>query len=404
MKDSFKSVAATEQSLNWENLIKREENLYSRSGDIRSEFARDYTRILHCNAYRRLKHKTQVFFSPASDHVCTRIEHVNYVESISNTIANYLGLNTELTKAISIAHDLGHSPFGHKGEVVLNEIAKRDLGESFWHERNGLHFVDDIELLEDEDGNLKNLDLTYAVRDGIISHCGEIDENCVKPRSEYIDLAKEYTMPNHYNPYTWEGCVVKISDKISYLGRDLEDAIHLKLLTKDNIEELKEILNIKSEDTLNNPNIINELIIDLCNNSSIEKGLCFSEEKLNLMNKIKAFNYKNVYLHKRLDGSNEYFRVLINRIYNTLKGLYAESYEDIENNFKEAEKFYPDTMLQFRKWLNKYWELTERQGTNLKNKIVYKYTEQDYCRAIIDFIAGMTDNFVINIYNEIISF
>ncbi|MBR2744768.1 MAG: HD domain-containing protein [Clostridia bacterium] len=404
MKDSFKSVAATEQSLNWENLIKREENLYSRSGDIRSEFARDYTRILHCNAYRRLKHKTQVFFSPASDHVCTRIEHVNYVESISNTIANYLGLNTELTKAISIAHDLGHSPFGHKGEVVLNEIAKRDLGESFWHERNGLHFVDDIELLEDEDGNLKNLDLTYAVRDGIISHCGEIDENCVKPRSEYIDLAKEYTMPNHYNPYTWEGCVVKISDKISYLGRDLEDAIHLKLLTKDNIEELKEILNIKSEDTLNNPNIINELIIDLCNNSSIEKGLCFSEEKLNLMNKIKAFNYKNIYLHKRLDGSNEYFRVLINRIYNTLKGLYAESYEDIENNFKEAEKFYPDTMLQFRKWLNKYWELTERQGTNLKNKIVYKYTEQDYCRAIIDFIAGMTDNFVINIYNEIISF
>ncbi len=401
MKNSFKDVSAIESNEKWNKMIKREDSLYSRTNDLRSEFARDYTRILHCNAYRRLKHKTQVFFSPSSDHVCTRSEHVNYVESISDTIARYLGLNTELTRAIAISHDIGHSPFGHKGEKVLNEISLRDIGESFWHEKNGLHFVDDIELLEDEKGNLKNLNLTYAVRDGIISHCGEIDENAIKPRAEFFDL-NEYTKPNQYKPYTWEGCVIKISDKISYIGRDLEDALHLNLLDSNNIQELKNILGISNKETLNNPNIINELIIDLCNNSSIEKGLCFSDEKLNLINQIKAFNYKNIYSHPRLDASNEYFKIIINRIYNTLKGLYSEN--DIESNLKKAEKFYPQTIVQFKKWIYKYWSLTDRNNNNLQNKIIYNCAEKEYCKAIIDFIAGMTDNFAIEMYNEIVSF
>ena len=228
------TVAANEENPKWEQMIKRDQKLYQANVDLRNEFERDYTRIIHCSGYRRLKHKTQVFFSPKSDHVCTRIDHVNYVESISNTIANYLGLNTELTKTISIAHDMGHSPFGHKGEKVLNEIFTRDVGVSFWHEKNGVHFVDDIELLEDSNGNLKNLNLTYAVRDGIISHCGEIDENSLKPRAEFIDL-ETYVSPNQYNPYTWEGCVVKISDKISYIGRDLEDALALNLLDEEKL-------------------------------------------------------------------------------------------------------------------------------------------------------------------------
>lgn len=402
MKNSFYTVSANEQSNNWNNLIKREDELYVREGDIRSEFARDYTRVLHCNAYRRLKHKTQVFFSPSNDHVCTRIEHVNYVESISNTIARYLGLNTELTKTISIAHDIGHSPFGHQGEKILSQICMRDLGEPFWHERNGLHFVDDIELLEDSCGDYRNLNLTYAVRDGIISHCGEIDENCLKPRAEYINLEQEYTHPNKYNPYTWEACVVKISDKISYLGRDLEDALELGLLNRDKINELKDILGINQKNALNNPNIINDLIIDLCNNSSIEKGLCFSDEKLNLMNKIKKFNYENIYSHKRLKASNTYFSVVLNCIYDTLKELYSE--KDIINNLEEAELHYPHTISEFRKWICKYWSLTNRANTNLKNKVIYDMSEKDYSRAIIDFISGMTDKFAMDTYNEIISF
>ena len=131
----FENYAASNFNKNWSNLIKRESPLYSKDHDIRSEFARDYTRIIHSNAYRRLKHKTQVFFSPENDHVCTRIEHVTHVDSISYTIASFLGLNTELTRAISVSHDLGHSPFGHAGEKVLSDISMRDLRTSFWHEK-----------------------------------------------------------------------------------------------------------------------------------------------------------------------------------------------------------------------------------------------------------------------------
>ena len=181
MKDEFKLVSANENNEKYENMIHRELELYKNNSDLRSEFERDYNRIIHSTAYRRLKHKTQVFFSPENDHVCTRIEHVIYVDSISYTIAKYLGLNTELTKAIATGHDLGHSPFGHKGERILSEITQRDLGRIFWHEQNGLHLVDDIELLEDTEKNKQNMNLTYAVRDGIISHCGEVDQNSIRP-------------------------------------------------------------------------------------------------------------------------------------------------------------------------------------------------------------------------------
>ena len=124
MEDCLKTVAMYPTNPKWKNAIKREKELYSRNNDIRTEFERDYTRVLHSNAYKRMKHKTQVFFSPESDHICTRIEHVALVESISYTIAKYLGLNVELTKAIATAHDIGHSPFGHEGERILSEISR----------------------------------------------------------------------------------------------------------------------------------------------------------------------------------------------------------------------------------------------------------------------------------------
>ena len=149
MRNGFKDYAANEKNPKWNNLIKRENKLYARNNDIRSEFERDYTRIIHSTAYRRLKHKTQVFFSPDNDHICTRIEHVIHVESIAYTIAKTLGLNVELTRSIATAHDLGHSPFGHQGEKVLSELSMRDIGVPFWHERSGLELVDKIELLED---------------------------------------------------------------------------------------------------------------------------------------------------------------------------------------------------------------------------------------------------------------
>ena len=213
----FINEAATPAHPDWEKLTARQEPLYSKQNDCRNAFERDYTRILHSLAYRRLKHKTQVFFNIENDHICTRMEHVSHVESVSTTIAKDLGLSVELTRAIAIGHDLGHAPFGHQGERELNALSKQYLGKSFFHEKNGLHFVDDIELLEDDYRIFRNLDLTYAVRDGIISHCGEVDENGLRPRKEYIDLTADYNEVGRYAPYTWEGCVVKLSDKIAYV-------------------------------------------------------------------------------------------------------------------------------------------------------------------------------------------
>ncbi len=236
-ENKFQTESMNDNNNKYNNAIKREFEIYKRRDDIRTEYYRDYTRILHSTAYRRLKHKTQVFFATHNDHVCTRIEHVNHVSSISYTISKYLGLNTELTTSIALGHDVGHAPFGHQGETIIKEIVCKDNIDTFWHERNSLFFVDNIETLPDEKGNEQNLNLTYAVRDGIVCHCGEVDESKIAPRDDYIDLKKIF-IPNQYNPYTWEGCVVKISDKIAYLGRDIEDAQILGFLDEADIHEL----------------------------------------------------------------------------------------------------------------------------------------------------------------------
>lgn len=388
----FEKYSANENNPNWNKIISRESPLYNRNNFMRSEFERDYTRIIHSTAYRRLKHKTQVFFSPENDHICTRIEHVTHVESISYTIAKNLGLNTELTKAIAVSHDVGHSPFGHEGEKILSEISNRDLGISFWHEKNGLELVDNIELLEDTERFKQNLDLTYAVRDGIISHCGEIDENCLKPRNEFIDL-NDYKFPNQYAPYTWEGCVVKISDKISYLCRDIEDALTLKIFKVIPGEE----------DIINNTNLINNLIYDLCENSSPEKGLCLSENTLNLMNRIKAFNYKYIYASDRIKPSTRYFRVVINEIYNLLKSMYDG--QNTLNKLNDVSDIYPNLCKGFINFITDYYDFDNRENLRLKNKVLFSIdNEKDFYKAIIYYISGMTDNFAIEIYNEIIHF
>lgn len=399
MEGLFKSVAMLPENPKWENAIKREKKLYSRNNEFRTDFERDYTRVIHCNAYRRLKHKTQVFFSPTSDHICTRIEHVVHVESISYTIAKYLGLNTELTKAIATAHDIGHSPFGHEGERILSEISKRDIDETFWHEKNGVEIVDKIELLEDNLKNKQNLNLTYAVRDGIISHCGEIDQNNLKPREESIDL-NEYKYPNQFNPYTWEGCVVKIADKISYIGRDIEDAISLGILD-EHLNELHKMLGLDINEPINNTVLINNFIYDLCENSSIEKGLCFSKKTFELINELKKFNYKHIYRAKIINPSIEYFKIIINEIYNILKNLYDGNRTYI--NIQNLKKFYPNLMSSFEEWLQNYWNLDRKEI--FKNDVIINMSnEKEYYKAIIYYISGMTDNFAIDIYNEIIRF
>ncbi len=399
MRDILKDYRADENNPKWKNIVSRQKSLYKRDEDLRSEFERDYTRVIHSNSYRRMKHKTQVIFSPENDHICTRTEHVTHVESISYTIAKYLGLNTELTKAIATAHDIGHSPFGHQGERILSAISQRDLSKKFWHEKNGVDCVDKIEVLEDTHGDFQNLNLTYATRDGIISHCGEIDENYLRPREEFIDL-NEYKEPNQYAPYTWEGCVVKIADKISYLGRDIEDAITLGILD-DHLEELHQILEEAPTQVINNTVIINTLIRDLCENSSYEKGLCFSKEIFDWINKLKKFNYKYIYMSPKVRKAIPYFELIINTIYETL--IEAFDGKNTDNNLEKMSKQYPELIASFREWMARYWNL--ERPVNYKNDVIFNMeNKSDFSNAIIYYISGMTDNFAIETYNKIIRF
>lgn len=321
----FEGYAANEKNKQWEKLISRQNDLYSRDDDVRSQFARDYTRVLHSMAYRRLKHKTQVFFNIDNDHICTRMEHVSHVESVSSTIAKALGLNEELTKAISIGHDLGHAPFGHQGETVLKELTQKYLNKDFWHEQNGLRFVDKIELLEDNSKISRNLNLTYAVRDGILSHCGELDENGIFPRDISIDI-EDFTKPGQFQAVTWEGCVVKMADKIAYVGRDIEDALTLGILNEANKNELCKMARRFDQRAINTTVIMHNMIIDICKNSSPDKGIILSDELNSQLKRIKDFNYEYIYRNERLNPYIHYSKLVITELFETLLSMFDKNH------------------------------------------------------------------------------
>lgn len=409
-KLKFQSLAALPHNSNWDLLTSRKSELYFRPDDIRSPFARDYTRILHSMAYRRLKHKTQVFFNIDNDHICTRMEHVAHVESVSSTIAGSLGLNEELTKAISMGHDLGHAPFGHQGETVIKELCKRHLNQNFWHEQNGLRFVDKVDLLEDNYMVFKNLNLTYAVRDGIISHCGEVDENGIFPRSADISI-EDFDEAGKYQAVTWEGCVVKIADKIAYVGRDIEDALNLGFLDQTAQNTLLRMAQANDENVLNTTVIMHNMIIDICNNSSPSKGICLSPKYNQQLKDIKAFNYENIYKHTRLEPFRHYSELVITQIFDALLNMYEGRYT--WNVLKENRKLTPHLVSSFEKWLARYCDNTivptgELKELSLKCENVKIYnrleTRETYIQAIIDYISGMTDRFAITLFNELLQY
>lgn len=431
MKNSFKELRCDENSPKWEQAITRRTNIYSRN-DIRSEFERDYTRILHCQAYRRLKHKTQVFYAPHNDHVCTRMEHVMHVASVAKTISKYLGLNEQLAEAIALGHDIGHAPFGHHGEDCLNALTEQKEGanapKKFWHERNSLFFADYIETLPDPDAVEQPLNLTYAVRDGLICHCGEIDQQGIKPRDEAIDLYS-IKRPGIIQPFTWEGCVVKVADKIAYLGRDIEDARQYHILDMSAYRHIREIvattLNgkeshaFRSGKAVNTTVLINDLIVDFCEQSTPEKGLCFSDEYFRFISELKKFNFAHIYNHWRLKEFSYYASNIIATIYRTLMRTYEHARH---GRIAQALKYFPVLAKTFEEWLIKYacypsggayTSVLPAQSATVRRHMTTRFnTEQvfnledreSYSKCVIEFISGMTDVFAIQIYEEIISF
>lgn len=410
---AFRSERMDSAHPNWQTAVRRAHTLYPRNNDIRSEFDRDYTRILHCGAYRRLKHKTQVFFAPKNDHVCTRMEHAAHVASVSTTIAKYLGLNEELTRAIALGHDIGHAPFGHHGETCLNMLLEQKDGvnapKRFWHERNSLFFADYIETLQDPDGALQPLNLTYAVRDGIICHCGEIHETGVRPRSEETDLYG-IRRAGAVQPYTWEGCVVKIADTVASLGRDMEDARIYHILDMGAYRELKEIVaetigfGPRSGRAVNTTVLINDLIVDLCRQSSPERGLCFSAPYCAFISRLRQFNTANIYNHWRLREFERYAANVLRTIHDALLRTFPFA---ASKKIPFCLKRFPRLLETFEDWLvccSDYDEQAKRTRRCSTPAVFSVHDEQSYRKCIIEYISGMTDQYAIQIYEEIISF
>ncbi len=339
------------------------------AGDVRSPYYRDTTAIIHSSPFRRLKHKTQVFFAPSNDHICTRMEHVLHVASIATAICRAMGLNDELAWAIGVGHDLGHTPFGHIGEHILSDLMVEKGFPPFEHEVNGLRVVD----------FLSHMNLTYAVRDGIISHCGEHFIRTITPDFKVKDL-DSITTKAGIRPATWEGCVVRFSDQIAYLGRDFEDAARLGIVSKDEVPEL--CLKTLGQ---TNGEIINTLVEDIISNSQKEGCIAFSEEVYEAVRLMKDFNYKHIYLSPMLKGYEKYFRRLINLIYEYLTNL-------LQNNGMDKDKYLQEGNMLSAGFYN---YVVEKRDSYLEH-------DGNLDRVVFDYISGMSDNFCLDCGNEIL--
>ena len=355
-----------ENELDLGSLIKRRT---PRAEDHRGYFFRDITAIIHSYPFRRLKHKTQVFFAPKNDHICTRIEHVMHVATISATICKAFALDVDLAWAISLGHDFGHTPFGHVGEKILSALLEDSGG--FNHELYSLYVVDNLINYG------RGLNLTYAVRDGILNHCGEVFEQSIRPNPTIRDLSVVQEVANL--PCTWEGAIMRMSDKVAYLGRDLEDAISLRLISKDEIPE--EVSKTLGE---TNSEIIDTLVNDIVDTSSRSGSIGFSDDIYRASLVLKEFNYARIYESPRLSEYHGYFR----RVLNTLFGYLF----DLIRQFGFDPKGYADEgntlASRFGDYLGKMREFYEVKSPPLK-------------RIVGDYVAGMTDDFALDSIQEI---
>ncbi|MFW5712970.1 MAG: deoxyguanosinetriphosphate triphosphohydrolase family protein [Spirochaetia bacterium] len=355
-----------ENQLSREVLRKRE---HPRTEDERGHYFRDTTAIIHSYPFRRLKHKTQVFFSPKNDHICTRIEHVMHVASVAAAICRGLDLDPDLAWAIGLGHDLGHTPFGHVGETVMDNL-KRESG-GFIHELYSLRVVDYLSNYG------KGMNLTYAVRDGIVNHCGEKFEQFIQPDFEEKNL--QHIMARDRYPSTWEGTVVRMADKIAYLGRDVEDAVQLKIIEKKDIpEEVVEVLGSS------NSEIISSLVTDVIEASKRAGTIGFSDSIFHAMKLLKEFNYRSIYLNPLLSNYHRYFERILRTLYNYLQEIFDLYGFDTESYQKEQNLMavrYADYVVKMRSF--------------------YEEVDGGFTDMPFDYLAGMTDDYAMECASEI---
>lgn len=262
---------------------------------LRTEFVRDRDRILHCKSFRRLKHKTQVFLSPVGDHYRTRLTHTLEVSQIARTISRGLRLNEDLTEAIALGHDLGHTPFGHAGENVLNSI----VPGGFEHNVQSLRVVEKLE-------NGTGLNLTFEVRDGILNH----PSDCVAATSE--------------------GRVVSLSDRIAYINHDIDDAVRAGILDERDLpKSCTDVLG------LTHGQRIETLIFDTIANSMDRADIRMSDEVWKEFKRLRDFMFEHVYLNKDAKHEEKKGKHVIEELYKYYTRHVDELPEDFKKNIEE---------------------------------------------------------------------
>ena len=334
--------------------------------DMRPSYFRDVDRIIHSTAYTRYLDKTQVFSLVNNDNITKRIVHVSLVSKLARTIGRALSLNEDLIEAIALGHDLGHVPFGHTGERILNELSLKYDNTYFNHN------VQSVRLLMNIENDGQGLNLTLQTLDGILCHNGELYLEEYRPVSknkeifltEYNNCYKDIEQVNKLIPMTLEGCLVRICDIIAYIGRDIEDAIRLGIIKNSDIP--KNIISILGND---NKTIVNTILMDVIENSIDKDYIKMSKEVFDALLELKKFNYNMIYAKANSKEQVEIYKNMFNYLFN----YYLEHINDLEND------------------INKVY-LCDMNKEYLNNTSA--------ARKVIDYLSGMTDEFFLKQYDK----
>ncbi len=340
--------------------------LYKQEEDIRPPFFRDIDRIVYSLSYTRYMDKTQVFTFNENDNISKRMTHVQMVSKVARTIGRALGLNEDLIEAAALGHDIGHVPFGHIGERILNEISLR-VNEGYFN-----HNVESVRQLMVLENDGKGCNLTIQVLDAILCHNGELElkeyRPCRKTKDkfleEYYNTYKDSSAVKKLVPMTLEGCVVRVSDIIAYVGRDVEDAIRIGLIKEEDIP-----LDIKNVLGCTNSQIIDTIIKDILTNSLDREYLKMSDEVFKALKALKKFNYDYIYSKANSLEMLEFYDEVFNTVFDV-------TLEDVTNDNKDSNIF--------KVFLN---TMSEEYLKNTSN-----------ARKVIDYIAGMTDDYIVKEY------
>ena len=349
---------------------------------LRSDFQRDRDRIIHSTAFRRLKHKTQVFVNTTGDHFRTRITHSLEVAQIARTLCKFFNLNEDLCETLSLAHDLGHTPFGHAGEDALNECMKKFGGFD--------HNIQTIRIalfLENRYYEFKGLNLTLETIDGLLKHNGPI-----KKLKKYNSIIGKNYFTNKINFSSYpslEAQIASISDDIAYNSHDLEDGLKSNLFKLKDLEKIPILKNIIFRHTKRKNNysmdlIIRQIIREIINEmvKDVIKTTKYNIKKyhLNNLNKVYRAHYPIVNFSKKMNKFDKKIKHFLRQ-----KMYYNKK---VKKNTNQGKKI-----------IKKLFSAIQRNPSKYIN--VSKYDKSNIARSICDFIAGMTDRYAINLYNKI---